>query len=65
MAKVYDYVCPCKDCDKRTESCHSICKEYNDWADSGKQVEKQRRFERFTKKDYEKRQRQRFKVKRV
>ena len=24
-------MCPCKDCEKRTASCHANCKDYIDW----------------------------------
>lgn len=23
--------CPCKDCDRRTVTCHGMCREYQDW----------------------------------
>ena len=23
--------CPCKECDRRTLTCHSVCHEYEDW----------------------------------
>ena len=23
--------CPCKDCDRRTVTCHGVCKAYKEW----------------------------------
>ena len=23
--------CPCKDCERRTMTCHGVCREYQDW----------------------------------
>lgn len=39
MAKAYKDVCPCKDCNKRTENCHGTCKEYKEWKESGIEIE--------------------------
>lgn len=25
-------LCPCKDCDNRSETCHGICKAYKEWS---------------------------------
>lgn len=40
MSKAYKDVCPCKDCDTRTITCHGVCKEYKDWKESGIEIEK-------------------------
>lgn len=40
MSKAYKDICPCKNCNKRTVVCHSICKEYKDWQKSGIEIEK-------------------------
>ena len=40
MSKVYKDICPCKDCDKRTAECHSICKKYKEWKDCGTEIPK-------------------------
>ena len=39
MAKAYKDVCPCKDCNIRTVTCHSTCKEYKEWKESGIEIE--------------------------
>ena len=40
MAKAYKDVCPCKDCNVRTATCHSVCKEYKDWKNSGIEIKR-------------------------
>ena len=40
MSKAYKEICPCKDCDTRTITCHVICKENKDWKESGIEIEK-------------------------
>ena len=45
MSKIYQDVCPCKDCTIRTSTCHSICKEYIKWQKSGIEIEKRPFFE--------------------
>lgn len=40
MSKSYRYVCPCKDCEKRQQNCHSFCDNYKDWKRSGVEVVK-------------------------
>lgn len=60
MSKVYDWVCPCKECTERQLNCHSICKKYLDWKNSG--VEE--KVERFGFDILHKRRRARFNKKR-
>ena len=38
--KAFKEICPCKDCNVRTSTCHSICKEYKDWKKSGREITK-------------------------
>lgn len=38
MAKAYEYVCPCKGCDKRELGCHEKCVLYKKWKKSGIEI---------------------------
>lgn len=40
MSKAYKEIPPCKGCDKRTVTCHGICKKYIEWKNSGIEIEK-------------------------
>lgn len=35
MGKVYGFMCPCNDCERRVVGCHGDCVAYKEWADSG------------------------------
>ena len=43
-------ICPCKDCKKRTPTCHGECKEYNEWLKS-----KEKAVNAFNKRKHERR----------
>ena len=38
--------CPCKDCDGRTLTCHSVCTKYKEWKSEREQFNDARRLER-------------------
>ena len=40
MSKIYDGICPCKDCSKRQVGCHTKCDDYKGWQATGVEVEK-------------------------
>jgi hypothetical protein len=31
MARVYEKICPCKDCKERKVGCHATCMAYKEW----------------------------------
>ena len=38
-------ICPCKDCDHRTITCHSVCRDYQQWTEEHAKEVAQRRIE--------------------
>lgn len=49
MSKVYQDVCPCKDCNEREVGCHAICIAYKDWQKNGIEIKRNQFFD-FRKK---------------
>jgi hypothetical protein len=48
--------CPCKDCERRTITCHSTCKEYLEYAEYRKRInEKERKEKQFEQSVIERR----------
>ena len=43
--------CPCKDCQRRTLTCHGVCKEYQQWKQEREQANARREAEN-EKTDY-------------
>ena len=46
-------ICPCKDCQKRTLTCHQFCREYQEWKDIINQINelKHQEYDKYSNRD--------------